>query len=360
MGQDGLNDLKKAFQKGQLTLYLGAGVSKDNGLPSWDELVQALYFSTLTDEQVINELHPFPNYLFALAEWVLKQKNEPLDIITRKIKYWYSGPVFIEKMRNVLYAGFNRQDWGSNTAGLPKEIITKNKTLEAIAECCRKSSPNISGLCAVITYNYDNLLELGLDNYPGLAKNFEVVYSKQRIVDATKIPIYHVHGYIPYQDMPVNYEDIIFSEDQYNKTFQDPYFWGNMVQVKQLTRTTGLMIGMSLADRNTRRILDSLRNQPFPSNNYILLRKPKFKNIGNPSRELDEIRDKAQKYLDRFAESRMKMPDKEPFQIQQLLSKIYEYEREEFAKGFEDLGIKLITFDEFDEIPGLLKEIASV
>ena len=44
---DHLPTLKAAFQKGDLTLYLGAGVSKPNGLPSWEELVQALYFTTL-------------------------------------------------------------------------------------------------------------------------------------------------------------------------------------------------------------------------------------------------------------------------------------------------------------------------
>src|SRR5215470_109955 len=56
-----LADLKQAFQSGRLTLYLGAGVSKPNGLPSWEELVQALYFTTPHDESFINELRPFPN-----------------------------------------------------------------------------------------------------------------------------------------------------------------------------------------------------------------------------------------------------------------------------------------------------------
>lgn len=81
-----LSALQDAFAKGNLTFYLGAGVSKPNGLPSWEELVQALYFSTLEDKSYIYDLKPYPNYLFALAEWVLKQKNEPLDIIIRKIK----------------------------------------------------------------------------------------------------------------------------------------------------------------------------------------------------------------------------------------------------------------------------------
>lgn len=42
-----ISALKEAFKKGNLTLYLGAGVSKPSGLPSWEELVQALYFTNL-------------------------------------------------------------------------------------------------------------------------------------------------------------------------------------------------------------------------------------------------------------------------------------------------------------------------
>jgi hypothetical protein len=75
-----LPKLQDAFEHGRLSLYLGAGVSRSSGLPSWPELVQALYFTTLNDESFIYELRPYPNYLFALAEWVLEQKNEPLDI----------------------------------------------------------------------------------------------------------------------------------------------------------------------------------------------------------------------------------------------------------------------------------------
>jgi hypothetical protein len=63
-----LTDLKNAFNKNRLTLYLGAGVSQASGLPSWEELVLSLYFRTLNDDMVEFNLRPFPNYLYALAE----------------------------------------------------------------------------------------------------------------------------------------------------------------------------------------------------------------------------------------------------------------------------------------------------
>jgi hypothetical protein len=352
-----LETLQSAFQEGKITFYLGAGVSKPNGLPSWEELVQALYFTTLNDESFIYELRPYPNYLFALAEWVLLQKNEPLDIIIRKIKQWYEGKDFIGMMGDTIYAGLNRKN-SPSIDGLPRQLVEQNATLKAIVDCCRQSKPGIKGLGSIVTYNYDNLVELGLENHDGLKNNFQVIYKREHQVQAGKIPIYHVHGYIPFQSSDVNYDDILFSEDQYNRAFQDPFFWGNVVQVSELTKRKGLMIGLSLSDRNTRRILDSILNQPLPKDNYILMRKPKFKRIENPSVELDGIRLKAEKYLSKFPSANMKMPDKEPRQIQQLLDNIYRYESNEFQKGFESLGLHLITFDEFDEIPTILQQIA--
>lgn len=55
----------------------------------------------------------------------------------------------------------------------------------------------------------------------------------------------------------------------------------------------------------------------------------------------------------------MKMAAKEPGQIQHILDKIYEYEQMEFEKGFETLGLKLITYDDFEEIPMLLEQISN-
>jgi hypothetical protein len=356
---DYLEDLKRAFNRGDLTLYLGAGVSKDNGLPSWEELVQSLYFSTLEDESYINDLRPYPNYLFALAEWVLKQKNEPLDIIIRKIKQWYEGKDFIGMLSNTLYAGFGREFNEGNIFGLPEEILEKNSTLRSILKFCDQTEPKLKGLRSVITYNYDNLLEMVVNASVQSKGKFYPVYKGNQLLENNKVPVYHVHGYIPYQRIDVEYEQIIFSEEQYNRAFQDPFFWGNVVQVNQFTSATGLMIGISLTDRNTRRILDSIKNQPVYKNNYILMRRPKFKRLENNSAELNKIREKAEEYLVKFQQSRMKMPGKEFVQIQSILDKIYKYEEQEFAKGFENLDLKLITFDEFDEIPSILDAIVS-
>lgn len=349
-----LPSLQEAFRNGRMTFYLGAGISKDNGIPTWEAFVQALYFTTLRGEDYINELRPYPNYLFALAEWVFNQKKEPLEIITRKIKMWYGARDFVQMMGDTLYAAFGRSN--QQMSPMPATLLNQNATLRGIVACCQKSVPGLRGLTSIISYNYDNLVELALESYPG-KDNFQVVYKQSHRLQPGKIPIYHVHGYIPYEQSSVRYEDILFSEDQYNRAFQDPDFWGNVVQVNRLTSSTGLMIGLSISDRNTRRILDSIANQPVPKDNYILLRKPWFKPLADSGSDIEEIKEKARKYVERF-QGQVKSEDRETKQIKEILRKIYEYEATEFNKGFEGLGLMQITFDEFDEIPAILNEIA--
>src|SRR5437870_1609574 len=47
---------------------------------------------------------------------------------------------------------------------------------------------------AVVTYNYDNLLEMALP--PG---SFEPIWSDKQQATPGPLPIYHVHGYVPVQ-----------------------------------------------------------------------------------------------------------------------------------------------------------------
>jgi hypothetical protein len=80
--------LRDAFRRGDLVLYLGAGVSVGSGLPTWDQLVLAMYYGALSREN----LYAFPNYLFAIAEWNLGRRREPAEITARKIRSRYQDP----------------------------------------------------------------------------------------------------------------------------------------------------------------------------------------------------------------------------------------------------------------------------
>ena len=89
------------------------------------------------------------------------------------------------------------------------------------------------------------------------------------------LPVYHVHGYVPAppERGGSKPDEIVFTEDQYHRTAQDVYSWSNLIQLHAMTRSVGLMIGLSLADRNMRRLLDATTRAPMPGGNYALLQR---------------------------------------------------------------------------------------
>jgi hypothetical protein len=360
---DSETTLRNAFNDGKLTLYLGAGVSIASGLPSWEELVLAMYFRTLDEEDYIRELHPYPNYLYAIAEWVLRSKKEPLEITMRKVKQWYEDKDFVRMLRETLYADLNGREEYESVFEQPESLLRMNLTLKAIIELMNRSVAGQQGISSVITYNYDNLLEFALINSTNanFDEKFQTIFrGSQRINRGEKIPIYHVHGYLPHEtDENILESDIIFSEDQYNRVFQDDRYWGNVVQMNQLTNDIGLMIGLSLSDRNTRRILDSILNQPIRSDNFILIQNPKSRNGEFTNQAIEEIDNLARKSLDKFNKAGIKKGGKAFSEIRSIMNKVYEYDRLEFHKGFESLGLSVITYDDHEEIPDVLNRIIS-
>jgi hypothetical protein len=344
-----IKELKDAFNSRNLTIYLGAGVSMPSGLPSWEQLVLLLYFRTLNAD--IN-YRVFPNYLLAISEWLLKTKNEPLDIILRKIKNsGWNENTFVELIQETLYSGFN-------VFGAPQiPSIDENKTLSAIINnLCRFSTPQNIGLKSIVTYNYDNLLEIGLE-LKGAVSNFQIIWSRSEEIDSAKIPIYHVHGYIPIVGKGSTIEEMIFSEEQYNNAFQDAYYWGNMVQMQALSSNTGLMIGISLNDRNIRRILDSIKKSPILTKNYLLLQKTKPQIPLAQSSEAIWIHDQAMKYNEKLKRSHIKVEEREYREVTEILKEISNFESMTFNNIYRDMGLEVLWYDDHDEVGDFVETI---
>lgn len=289
--------LKQAFAEQRLTLFLGAGVSVANGLPTWEKLVLSLYFATI-GEQNMGGWRPFANYLYAISEWHMRHSTEPLEVTARKVRSFYKDSeegdkAFLGAIRDAIY--------GVNTYMAPGSLLRANATLDSIVKLCAAKRNRRFGVRSVITYNYDNLLEMTLVR----KRPYKAVYSKDGDF-GDHLPVFHVHGYVPHHRGEIDRRNaaIIFTEEQYNIVASDPYSWSNIVQLREMSSSVGLMIGLSLSDRNIRRLLDALNQSPIRPKIFALLKVPDQKTASNE--EMDGIHHRAIEIFDRFEQSGIK------------------------------------------------------
>jgi SIR2-like protein len=347
-----LGELKAAFAQKKLALYLGAGVSLGSGLPSWNQLVLAMYFSAISEDWK-GMWRPYPNYLYAISEWQLNRLHEPLEITARKIRQYYSDDSeFLNQMRSTLYAGFD--DQGPTFWQYPNipQLRLGNPTLDGIASLCEKSTVS-TGIKAIVSYNYDSLVETVLMNHES---SFIPVWKSSATPSPHQHPVIHVHGYIPPFGKCSPLDEIIFTEQQYHAAAHSPYSWSNLSQIQCLASSVGLMIGLSLSDRNMRRLLDAIKVTPLSQRQYALLKKPAW-NEPKPQ-ELEEIHANAVSYIDRFARSGAKKSGSD--RNEQMLTIFQELNRHEeanYTKLLLDLGITPIWYSMHEEVGSILMSI---
>lgn len=382
--EQAVQSLREAWHDRQLTLYLGAGVSVANGLPTWERLVVAMYFD-LISRQKLDGWRPFANYLYAIAEWHLERVAEPLEITARRLRSGYERPEdFLSHLQETLYAGL----WSDGSKRLPdaEEICSANPTLDAVRQLCMRTTAR-RGISGVITYNYDALLEHVLGAGSNAVRDRQVRRNRRRFepiwgdrkLDVGICPIYHVHGYVPPTGDGSSAQQIVFTEDQYNLAAADPYAWQNLVQLSCFSGSTGLMVGLSLSDRNMRRLLDAVMRTPGRSKNFVLMKRPVW-----PAPTQDSIAgidQNARAYFQRFERSGVKSPAatggagqlppgvkgrdslagaKGPrweAEIRGILRAVESNDVEQQTEVLSQLGICPIWYDEHAEIPEILRQV---
>lgn len=223
-----VDSARKAFQSNRVTLFIGAGVSKDAQLVDWFQLQNEL----LNDDK--------NNASINLTE--IQQVDRNSDIISgRYIKSvitgfdgWHSGKRFDKKIKSVLYS----------------QSPQPSKLIDAITQMARCNNVE-----SIITYNYDDLLE---SNFGSMIPN-RPIYEGGRTSLIEK-PVYHIHGYAPQGDNSCS--RLVFCEEDYHEQYKNSFLWSNNEQLHALNRNTCLFIGLSMLDPNLRRLLD------FSSNSY--------------------------------------------------------------------------------------------
>ena len=324
-----LTQLNNCYRKGQFSLFLGAGVSSSAGMPNWNRLLNSLFVTYLT-----NEFNDNSNI----------SDNDINEIVSRLNQIDDSSALMAARY---LRKGLSKtaEDAKDFTNAITKSLYKLRDTkypidselIKSIGSLC---TPKMTGskVKSVITYNFDDLIERQLKNR---SLDFHSIYGDSETYDRDELPIYHVHGFIPEDN--TQYErlensTLVFSEEGYHQIYMESYHWSNLVQLNSLKENNCLMIGLSMSDPNLRRLLDiASRNtektrhfafmQRISDNNFI------FEKDWETKKEVQKIAnvEGAKEFLNK-----------------------HHVLNEEIMK---ELGVSIIWYEDYDEIPVLLNKI---
>ncbi len=344
--------LREAFNGGRLTLYLGAGVSTASEVPSWRQLVTELYMNGIG-----RHLHRFdsvPELVPSVSSWIFDQQDLPLEVAARRLRgYYKTDDDLMVIMRAMLYDRTGCRDRGRLHPAEIRALLDGNHTLRAVSRLCRRSVLGKHGVRAVVTYNYDDLLEKSLGRFP-----FQSVWRAVRLKPRT-LPILHVHGFVPARPTTnLGLDDVVLTEDQYNRASHDPYSWQNLVQIHTLSGSIGLMVGLSLTDRNMRSLLDALRSLPQRVEAYALLQRPTARKL-KPD-DVDCVAGAMKTRIrQRFGPHAEPQADA-PGVRDKILAMVRAIDRHDLVQDeavLTQLGVRPIWYDEHDEIEGFVAGI---
>ena len=245
-------EIRKALiertQRGGITLVVGAGVSVPRNVPNWENLAKAMWKTAFGEKQSpweAGETSPkgLPQFLPIVFELVYRKLGEE---------------AFAKALRKNLY---------SKDVRLPKDDEKFESSSESLAvlgrllvqEYEREQGRRID---AVITLNADELLEQAAmtlvsrkakeshPRYPfhviGMSTHVDLGRQKKR-----RIPIYHVHGFIPRGPGIVDFNYmLVFTDHQYWATSATALTFANRVMSWALNESCCVFVGLSMTDIN--------------------------------------------------------------------------------------------------------------
>lgn len=314
-----MEEAAKVVGQNNNVLFLGAGVSKSAGMPSWNELLKGLMNEvkilkgdslkafTELDSHIYSECGDSNLIMARYLETAIQLSNKKAD--------------FAQLIQNHLYSKEHKSDLLTDLA-----LIIKFRKVDE-----------------VITYNFDDILEQALvDNGLKESVHFIPIARDAEVADHNNLPIYHVHGIIPeHGDVA---DKVVFSEDVYHDRYRNAFHWSNIEQLHALTRKHCFFVGLSMQDPNLRRLLDISRkmNATDKPSHYAFLPRTK--------QEAYCLNEKSCK----FVQTSQSLIDKKK------QKDIYDINYTVLENIYRQLGVNVIWYESYDEIPGLVEQVFDV
>ncbi|MFW2270041.1 SIR2 family protein [Burkholderia orbicola] len=320
-----IGEVAQYYRSGRFSMFLGAGVSSSAGLPDWNTLLNSLFVSMLT-EGGFAQKGGDDEQNSSIVRRMREVDGPSALLLARYIRKGLSsgtGAEQIDFTRAVTEQLYGLRD---------KRHSLSSPLIKAVAALCTPSRTGAK-VKAVLTYNFDDLLERELT---GRGLSFKSIFEEFDMAGPEELPIYHVHGFLP-EDRSrypnIDKSTFVFSEEGYHQIYRDSYHWSNLIQLNSLKETACLMVGLSLTDPNLRRLLEISTKSIDKPKNFAFLKRISY---------------------DGFVRVSDRNVVKAPVSsIKKFLDRHHSLNEE----VMRELGVNIIWFEEYDEIPRLMAEI---
>lgn len=306
--------LVDTYLKDGVSLVLGAGVSASCGAPSWTELLLRMHAAAA--------------------------KNRSVDLSGISSVYAESvatdGPLISARLAAV---GVSDTDDGFKES-LRKEIYgslhkDRSDLVQQLARLAQMSEGR-AGVKAVLTYNYDTLIE---DEFDDLGRQYRRIDRNDRGA-RHGIEVRHVHGFLGRTKLDAEW--VVLTEGAYHAEYASPFSWSNIVQLNAFRESSCVFVGLSMTDPNLRRLLEAAKQTAMP-NHCCFLRRT----------SAEALQDNLDAHWAR--RGRPKNVDKNRLQFRfQVAAAMADANR---AAALREFGVETIWYDDHAKLPSLIQSI---
>ncbi len=260
------NELFGIVKRYDIGLFVGAGLSFDNKLPSWESFAARLFAKPSSEDAIRLQEHGIP---FASQIGVAHKGGNSSDEFEGDELKW------IERVRECLYSEFY-QDLKKNKLELadllnmemekkPNDKIlgffetTNNALLEVVKMCSIRGKDGIPRIVTVLTTNLDSLLQICDRTINGSPRQLRTIERATKSSDSGKVSLYHLHGYLqPHSEtkpMDEAADQLVLTEFEYTQRNDTPHHWAATTLHWALRECPCVFIGCSMNDELIRRAL---------------------------------------------------------------------------------------------------------
>ena len=278
--------LKNHYVGHPIAIYTGAGVSRSNensdtpeyGLAGWEGLLKEVFKSSpktslVSIEEFEKKSKENSEEPWKLADWVLNQVGGEDEFNKLVTMYVQRKQNFPERRKKPGPKKKYKQLGGT--------FLGRAPTLNALCAFCTQLTSRVDGTKAV-TYNVEpnprvrNVLTTNYD--PFLEAASSTMYIRHRLKPVGRkgstsgkldqIPVYHIHGYVPYPKLsqrknyiPPIVDPVLTAKDYENAWKEDPYSFTMGTQIHILRHYSVLFVGFSFRDEKVNDLLFKLNGE---------------------------------------------------------------------------------------------------